>query len=369
MAVRWRCDGGYFPPAKGGVLEPDSKTRHREGSVPITVPLPTNDETRYRQASRSIVVTGAGGLIGAPLVGALADNGYRVVAIDDGSAGTLHRLARVGELPSVDTRVLDICDRAALTRLIALERPWGLVHLAARHFIPDCERAPATTLKVNVLGTQYVIDACRQAPPERMLFASTADVYALNDHPHSEDAETGPHGVYGWSKLLGERLLLEQAHRLGDCDVVIARLFNVYGPGDPHPHLVPEILRQARSGSTLRLGDLDAIRDFVFVDDAVTALVTLLERGHGVVNVGTGIATRARELIDQAAAATGRPLRTRVGRERLRRCPRQVSVAVSDRLCELLPNWPMTSLPDGVRRTVEATDDAHAGTDRDGLVS
>ena len=124
----------------------------------------------------------------------------------------------------------------------------------------------------------------------------------------------GPQGVYGWSKLLGERLLCEQADRLGDCESVSARLFNVYGPGDPHSHLLPEILRQARRGRVLPLGDLGEARDFVYVDDVAEALVILLCRAQpGVVNVGTGTAVSGRELVDLVTNLTGRSLGTRVG--------------------------------------------------------
>ncbi|WP_415654090.1 NAD-dependent epimerase/dehydratase family protein [Saccharomonospora xinjiangensis] len=247
--------------------------------------------------------------------------------MDDGSAGTLHRLDEFADCAEVRLRVLDIRHRAELIRLVMTERPWGVVHLAARHFIPDCET----------------------------VFASTADVYAPSDSPHSEHNRVGPQGVYGWSKLLGERLLCEQTDRLGDCESVIARLFNVYGPGDPHPHLLPEILRQARRGRVLHLGDLGAARDFVYVDDVAEALVILLRRAQpGVVNVGTGTAVSGRELVDLVASLTGRHLEARVDAARLRRRSRPVSCAAADRLREIVPWWPRTRLHEGIRHTITA---------------
>jgi UDP-glucose 4-epimerase len=311
---------------------------------------------------RTVLVTGAAGFIGVPVVRCLRAQGFRVVAVDNGSAGTLHRLGEFADCAEVRLRVLDIRHRAELIRLMTAERPWGVVHLAARHFIPDCETSPAETLDINVMGTQNMLDTCAAHPPQRLVFASTADVYAPSDTPHDEDDRVGPQGVYGWSKLLGERLLCEQAHRLGNCESVVARLFNVYGPGDPHPHLLPEILRQARRGGVLHLGDLEEARDFVYVDDVAEALVILL-RGteSGVVNVGAGTAASGRELVDLVASLTGRHLDTRVDSARLRRRSRPVSCANANRLREIVPWWPRTSLHEGIQHAITA--DLRTGID------
>lgn len=318
---------------------------------------------------RTVLVTGAAGLIGVSLVRCLRAQGFRVVAVDDGSAKTLHRLGEFANCADIIVRVLDIRHRAELIRLMAAERPWGVVHLAARHFIPDCDETPTETLDVNVVGTQHVVDACTVHSPHRLVFASTADVYATSHSPHDEDNPVGPPGVYGWSKLLSEWLLRGQAHRLGNCDVVIARLFNVYGPGDPHPHLLPEVLRQAQRSRILHLGDLDAARDFVYVDDVTDALVILLRiAAPGVFNISSGTPMTGRDLVDIVATVTGRHLETRVDPARLRRTSRSVSYAIPNRLREVVPWWPRTPLPEGVRRTIAA--DFRPGVDKpEGKVS
>jgi UDP-glucose 4-epimerase len=309
-----------------------------------------------RQQTRpSVLVTGAAGLIGIPVVRCLLRDGFRVVAVDDGSAGTLARLDEFNGSPQVVVRVADIRHRAALQGVVAAERPWGVVHLAARHFIPNCERFPFETLEVNVMGTQHLLDACAEHPPQRIVFASTADVYDVNTHPHSEDDSLEPIGVYGVSKLLGERLLRDQAYRLEGCTIAIGRLFNVYGPGDPHPHLLPEVLRQLRHGLVLRLGDLESARDFVYVEDAAEALVALLhEDQSGVFNIGTGTTVRGRELVQAVAELIGREVEIELNHERLRRHARPTLCAIPDRLREVVPGWPRIPFRDGIRYTVEA---------------
>ncbi|SFB64748.1 UDP-glucose 4-epimerase [Amycolatopsis marina] len=307
------------------------------------------------QSGRTVLVTGAAGLIGVPVVRQLRRAGFRVIAVDNGSAGTLHRLGEFAGCRDVAIRVADIRHRAELTAVMATERPWGVLHLAARHFIPDCERSPGQTLEVNVLGTQNLIDACAQVPPRRLVFASTADVYRPDCDPHGEDGPVGPCGVYGCSKLLGETLFRDQGYRLDGTEVMIGRLFNVYGPGDPHPHLLPEVLRQLRRGPVLRLGDLEAARDFVYVDDAAEALLALLTIGPpGVVNVGTGSAVRGRELVRIVAELTAQPIDVQLDRGRLRRQVRPTLCAAPGRVLELVPGWPRIPLLEGIRRTIHA---------------
>ncbi|MGH3889766.1 MAG: NAD-dependent epimerase/dehydratase family protein [Pseudonocardiaceae bacterium] len=309
----------------------------------------------HESDQRTVLVTGAAGLIGVPVVRRFRDQGHHVVAVDDGSAGTLGRLNEFSPDADVVVRVLDIRHRIELERLLAAERPWAVVHLAARHFIPDCERSPDQTLDINVLGTQHLMDACAAHPPQRLVFASTADVYAASARPHAEDDPVAPQGVYGCSKLLGEWLFRDQTQRLLDCAITVARLFNVYGPGDPHAHLLPEVLRQAQRGTVLHLGDLGAARDFVYVEDAADALIALTHTAHpGVFNIGTGTPVLGRELVNLVADVTGRPLKVHLDRRRLRRQSRPVSCAVPRRLCTLLPWWPRTGLREGIQRTIAA---------------
>jgi UDP-glucose 4-epimerase len=297
----------------------------------------------------TVLVTGAAGFLGVPVVQRLCATGCSVVAVDDGSAGTLSRLEKLPTDPRLTVRVLDIRDRTPLMNLVATVRPWAVIHLAARHFIPACEACPTETLDVNVLGTQHLLDACAEYPPRRFLLASSADVYAPSTAPHAEDDLLQPRGVYGSSKLLGEALLRDQVDRIPGCDTVVARLFNLYGPGDPHPHLVPEILTQADRGAHLQLGDLSTARDFVYIDDAAEAVHALLHTNNvGTVNIGSGRATTGHELIESIAELMDQQFEIRCDLPG-RRFPRPVLHAVTDKLRRVLPWWPRTSLHDGLR--------------------
>ena len=121
--------------------------------------------------------------------------------------------------------------------------------------------------------------------------ASTAAVYAPSEQPHDETSAIGPTDIYGLTKLWTEQLA-ELFHRKTGKPVGVARLFNVFGPGETNPHLIPTIVLQLQRGSELRLGNLRTKRDYVYVEDVARGLISLARdrlAGKSVTcNLGTG---------------------------------------------------------------------------------
>jgi UDP-glucose 4-epimerase len=291
----------------------------------------------------SVLVTGAAGFIGAPLAAELLRRGERVVGLDDFSIGAQTRLPEGIDVVSADLR-----DRDAVRRAVGEAEPRAVVHLAARHFVPWCEAHPEETRAVNVEGTRNLVEAL--AGDGRLVFASTGDVYAPAAAPHRESDPTRPEGVYGESKLAGEELVAAHPSALS------LRLFNVYGPGETNPHVLPAILEQLRRGDTLRLGNVDSRRDFVFVGDAVAAIAALLARpdATGALNVAGGEPRSVTELVDRLGRLTGRRLEVELDPRRMRRTDRAVLAGDAARLRGLLPELRLTGIDDGLRRTLAA---------------
>jgi UDP-glucose 4-epimerase len=285
----------------------------------------------------SVLVTGGFGFVGSRLVARLVEAGERVVALDDGSLG------RPDSLPPEAEPVLgDVRDTDSLRSLVARVRPRWVFHLAALHFVPACEADPPRAFSVNVVGTQSLLSALeREQPPESLVLASTGAVYSPSSEPHAEDSPTEPTDVYGLSKLWSEQAVRLHRRRAGTA-VGIARLFNVIGPGETNPHLVPELVAQARAGGELRLGDLSTRRDYVFVDDVAAGLVDLAavapREGLAVCNLGTGSAVDGHELVRVVGDLLGRELTVATDPERLR--PGERPVLASDpSLAEDLLGW------------------------------
>jgi UDP-glucose 4-epimerase len=259
-------------------------------------------------------VTGAAGYLGSYVVEQLLAQGTRVLAVDNLSTGRASHMAPHLNNPGFHHANQDIRDAQALTALFQAHRPVAVVHLAALHFIPACNADPATTVSVNVHGTQCVLSAARAAGVAKLWFASTGDVYAPDDKPHHEtNSAVGSFGIYGLSKLTCEHLIALESRLRPEAQFVVGRLFNLYGPRETNPHILPEILGQLRANpnATLRLGSLWPKRDLVPIADAARAVLATLNAapaGVTTVNVATGLAISMQAMLDLIGELRGRPL-------------------------------------------------------------
>jgi UDP-glucose 4-epimerase len=167
-----------------------------------------------------------------------------------------------------------------------------------------------------------------------------------------------PTDVYGASKLTGEWLLWLHLDRHQTPAGAVARLFNVYGPGETNPHVLPEILRHLRRGHRIPLGNVHPERDYVFIDDAVLALVELLFlkglRRREIVKVGTGRAVSVERLVAELRRLTSRPLQIEIDARKLRNADRLRLEADTRHLSELLPHVGFKPIGQGLRATLGA---------------
>lgn len=237
----------------------------------------------------------------------------------------------------------------------AAGRPELVFHLAARHFIPECVADPAGTYEINLVGTQRVWEAAKASGVRRFLLVSTGDVYRPAREPHRETDAVAPFNAYGLSKWMAEQAV--HLDRMpGVPRRVVVRLFNVYGPGETNPHLIPEIVKQVQAGvRRLELGNLWPVRDYVFVRDVAAAFRRLLEVDDppDVVNVGTGGGWTVEELVAALREATGLPLEATSVPEKCRTVERDVLRPDVTRLTGCVGR-PATSLIEGLRETFVA---------------
>lgn len=247
------------------------------------------------------LVTGATGFIGSHLTRALLAHGHEVhVLLRPNSP-------RRGNLPE-DVRVI-LGDVLAPPTKEALPKDIDIVyHLAGMASPPEGLHDPVGCIRLNVVGTQNVLEWVRGGRVGRFVLASSVYVYGNTDSlPMREDGPVEPYSPLGASKMAAEYLL----HTYATCyDVpgLIYRIFTVYGPGSRQDQLVPSLLLRVQRGEALELGEPNATRDFVYVDDVVDALL-LAERYAGPVdifNVGSGRETSVKGLVAQVLEVTGR---------------------------------------------------------------
>lgn len=236
-----------------------------------------------------VLVTGGCGFVGSRLTARLVADGHEVVILDNFSLGTPTNLpaavAARARIVEADVRDVD-----ALRRCIETYQPRTVIHLAAIHFIPACNADPPRAIDVNVTGTQALLDACAAAGTvEAVVLASSASVYAPDAAPLSEESALGPVDIYGHTKVWMEQLAA-LFHRRAGIAVGVARFFNIFGPGETNPHLIPDIISEGRAGGALRLGNLTSQRDYVYVDDVARGVISLADacRVHGILTCNFG---------------------------------------------------------------------------------
>jgi len=236
-----------------------------------------------------VLVTGGLGFIGSAFVRALAADGRRVLNVDlDTYAGDERRIAGVGD-GMVETMRLDVAS-PELAGVVREERPALVVHFAAESHVTRSEDAPEVFFHANVEGTRVVLDAA-EAAGCRVLHMSTDEVYGpCPADPFREEDKLPGEGLatsaYARSKALADDLARSYAERV---DVVVARPTNCIGPWQHPEKAVPRWATRALRGERLPVwGDGEQVRDWMFVEDAVSALRLLAERGERgeVYNVG-----------------------------------------------------------------------------------
>jgi len=304
------------------------------------------------------LVTGAAGFVGSWLVPALRASGREPIGV------------HLPELPrgsaAIEWRACDLRSRAAVAGLVAETRPDEVVHLAALASPSQAAREPLEALRANYLALDHLLEALAEsAPRARLLFVSTGEVYgfsASGTPPWRESDRFWPHTIYAATKAAGERRVGLAVERSG-LDVVIARPFNHTGPGRPAIYAessFAEQLARIERGlqePVLRVGNLDAERDFSDVRDVVEAHVTLLERGErgAAYNVSSGQACRIGALLDLLIARARVKPRVEVDPERWRALPEGASSLAGDASRLRALGWrPAYALGDTLEALLEA---------------
>jgi len=303
-----------------------------------------------------VLVTGGCGYVGSHVSLGLARAGHQVTVVDNLSLGSRENI-RDGLPEPLPVVEVDVRDSEALAGVMERADAQVVIHLAALHFIPACNRDPQRAIRVNVDGTQGVLKAAADAASVvGVVVASTAAVYAPSAEAHSESSPIGPTDIYGLTKLWSEQLAELFARSTGK-SVGIARLFNVFGPGETNPHLIPTIVRQLQQGPELRLGNLSTKRDYVFVEDVARGLIALAESvvaGQSLTcNLGSGRQYDGREVIETLARLMERDVRLTTDAGRMRASDRPSLLSDPTRAAEALGWRPQTDLEQGLKRTVE----------------
>ena len=266
--------------------------------------------------SKKILVTGGAGFIGSHLVDALIERGYKVVVIDNLSTGKKENLnPAFFKKSKVSAKAkfykVDICS-PKVSEIFAKEKPEIVFHLAAQINVRKSVEDPISDAKTNILGSLNIIksfireigvQSLEHSRNSKFIFASSGGaIYGkVQKIPTPENYLPNPISPYGIAKLTIERYLKFYKETFG-LNFISLRFANVYGPRqDPKGEagvvsiFIDKILKRERP---IIFGSGNQTRDFVFVEDVVSALLKAIEyQGNKeVFNIGTGIETSINEL-------------------------------------------------------------------------
>jgi len=231
-----------------------------------------------------ILVTGASGFIGKSLIGKLCSSGYDVIGID----------LNEGDITVENTLI------PYLRKNIS-----HVIHLAGKTFVPESWKEPFDFYRINVMGTVNVLEFCRRTGASFTFISSY--LYGQPDYlPVDEKHPVKSYNPYSNSKLLAEEACRFYEEAFGQ-KVVILRPFNVFGPDQPSRFLIPEIIKMVLDPSVLQIEviDLRPKRDYIFIDDLVTAFMKSINKSSGTYNIGSGISFSVEEIIQSVMKLTG----------------------------------------------------------------
>ncbi len=233
----------------------------------------------------------------------------------------------------------DLRDAASVTSMIDAVRPERIFHLAAQSYVPTSWHAPAESLETNIIGQLNLFEALRQTGCDaRIQIAGSSEEYGLvhrDEVPITEANSLRPLSPYAVSKV-AQDLLAYQYFRSYGTHAIRTRGFNHTGPRRGEVFVVSNFARQIaliEAGSrdpVIRVGNLEAERDFTDVRDVVRAYWLVLEHGEpgDVYNIASGRAWKIRDVLDLLLSLSDVDIRVEVDPERLR--PSDVELLLGD---------------------------------------
>lgn len=243
--------------------------------------------------SQKILVTGGAGFIGSALVRYLINHtNHTVLNLDALTySGNLESLRTVADHSRYRFMQADICDAAAIVAIIKQFQPTAIMHLAAESHVDRSIDGPAAFIQTNIVGTYQLLEAAREywigldatvKKQFRFHHISTDEVYGSlgEEGLFHETSPYQPNSPYSASKASSDHLVRAWHHTYG-FPVLVTNCSNNYGPYQFPEKLIPLVILNALEGKPLPIyGKGDNVRDWLYVDDHVKALLTVLETGE-----------------------------------------------------------------------------------------
>jgi nucleoside-diphosphate-sugar epimerase len=288
-----------------------------------------------------ILVTGGTGFLGSHIVRRARFHGCEVAAGHRAATGngTVH---------------LDVCDETSVVDAFRAVRPYLVIHCAS-YGVNYADQDAQHAFEVNTRGSWRVLQTAALYGTSRFVHVGSCFEYGDKAGPISEDSPLSPTAVYGATKAAATVLLCERARTLG-VNLVVARPFGMWGPGEAGYRLIPQVIAACLERRNLKLTTCEVVRDYSYVEDVADTIVELALTPNipagAIVNVASGRGMVLRDFVLSVARSLNGEELMHFGKLEYRPTEMLSLVADVQKLRQLLGERRTTALPDGLKRMV-----------------
>jgi len=294
---------------------------------------------------KRVLITGITGFVGSNLAKKLRSLGGIVYGISRSLASDKRNLRA------------NMLDYSVINNFIKDSNIKICFHLAGESLVEVGQKDPYLTFKINTEGTLNILEIARKNTMEKIIIASTAHVYGNNKLPYLEEYTPKPSRPYETSKACTDLIAQSYANTF-ELPVLIPRFVNIYGPGDLNfSRLIPKTIKAVLSNTTPKMWGGKAIRDYLYIDDAISAYLKLAEidisliGNNRIFNFGSNNKISVENLINKIINLLGK--KVTIGKIDEGRASEIKSQYVSFRKSTKVLGWkPRTTLEKGLRKTL-----------------
>ncbi len=313
---------------------------------------------------KNIFVTGGGGFIGSHLVERLVKLGHKVKTIVpyniDNSWGWIDSFSEDVK-KNLEVVSGDICDPNLILK--ESKKIEIFFHLAALISIPYSYKSPQSYISTNINGTVNLLEAAKNNKTELFVQTSTSEVYGSAQFvPITEEHPLSAQSPYAATKIAGDQLALSY-YKAFNLPSLILRPFNTYGPRQSLRAFIPSITTQIiESKNKIKLGNLQARRDFTYVSDTVDGYIAAIGNKKCIgetIQLGTGVDFSMKETLDEIKKQTNKNIIIVQDKERMRPVKSEVNRLISsNKKAKKILNWSpkysgKSGFKKGLKKTIE----------------
>ncbi|MGG4000402.1 GDP-mannose 4,6-dehydratase [Anoxybacillus kestanbolensis] len=304
-----------------------------------------------------VLVTGASGFVGKHLINELKNRNYDIYAAVREFTDSLPNYVK-----QVKFNLENI---GSLNEFLSSEQPHAIVHLAAISKVTDSWEAPVETFKINTIGTVSLVQSViNYSPKTKILSIGSSEEYGLTAYYNeivSEFMPCNPQNPYAMSKFVAGNVAIQLAHKHG-IKLIHVRPFNHFGPGQDIGFVISDFCSQIakieanRQEAVIKVGNLDAERDFTDVRDVVRAYAMLLEKEfikNGIYNVSSGKPRKISDILNTLLSNSTKKIEVVIDKKKFRPIEIQRFVGDSSKIYQEVGWKPLYNIDESLRETLE----------------